>query len=111
MTDLPTHRCTDAEMAQVRATFPGLRWRHSKDGGGVSTKAGKGGHRLWVVSTPPYRPHDTPSVGWQIDVSTHDHYELARYTSRTLAGVLEWARHDIAAERDRWAVLLPKEEP
>lgn len=98
---LNKYRMSDAEMAQIRASFPLLTWKRSRDGG-ADAQADKGGLRIWIVPTPAYRD---PREGWKADVLQADYDEIVGVEAVTLKGCLSRLSKLAKTEASKWAAI------
>ena len=63
------YRMTDADMKQLRAEFPGVKWRRSVTDGGADATVEPRGYRIWCTREQPY---SDDRGGWQFQVMESD---------------------------------------
>lgn len=108
--ELNPYRMTAAEMAQIRALIPHLRWRRSsvKEGGGCQAQGANKGMRLWVTANPPYRE---PRTGYLLHVMESDWSFVQEIETPTIAEAVTaldaWLREELGRQAVLLAGLLP----
>lgn len=98
------YRMTDAEMAQVRAAFPRLRWRRDHQSGGASSWGNGDGYRIWITAYPAYAE---PRTGWKADIDTAHYAEIDGVDgAATLDECLQALRALVLDAAGKWGALL-----
>jgi hypothetical protein len=95
------YRMTDAEMVELCRCAPGIKWKHSRDGGAEGRISGL---MVWLTRESPY--YD-PRGGWMAQILVRDDKEaqLVRTSiAKTVAAVN--AAPVLAAEVERLTALL-----
>ena len=84
---LDKYRMTDADMAELCRCAPGIKWKHSRDGGAEGRISGL---MVWLTRESPY--HE-PCGGWtaQILIRDEEDARLVRTSiAKTVAAVSRW---------------------